>query len=114
MDRSWVERVARLIDIPFCVAGASAASTMHATCCMPARKMISVNTPALDRPDLIGELADAFGVQCVVVGIDSLRDDDGEWRVRHYTAIRRVLARWRGARSTGSARATAAAPARSS
>jgi cyclase len=34
---------------------------------------------------LIDELAAAFGVQCVVVGIDSLRDADGEWRVRQYT-----------------------------
>jgi cyclase len=46
---------------------------------------ISVNTPALERPALIDELAAAFGVQCVVVGIDSLRDGDGEWRVRQYT-----------------------------
>jgi cyclase len=46
---------------------------------------VSVNTPALDRPTLIDELAEAFGVQCVVVGIDSLRDADGEWRVRQYT-----------------------------
>jgi cyclase len=44
-----------------------------------------VNTPALERPALIDELAAAFGVQCVVVGIDSLRDGDGEWRVRQYT-----------------------------
>ena len=44
-----------------------------------------MNSPALERPALIGELADAFGVQCVVVGIDSLRDDDGEWRVRQYS-----------------------------
>ncbi|HEY5612491.1 MAG TPA: HisA/HisF-related TIM barrel protein, partial [Lysobacter sp.] len=34
---------------------------------------------------LITELADAFGVQCVVVGIDSLRDGDGQWRVRQYS-----------------------------
>src|SRR5690606_5495798 len=40
---------------------------------------------ALERPGLIDELAAAFGVQCVVVGIDSLRDADGEWRVRQYT-----------------------------
>ena len=33
----------------------------------------------------MSELADAFGVQCVVVGVDSLRDDDGQWRVRQYT-----------------------------
>jgi cyclase len=34
---------------------------------------------------LLYDLAAAFGVQCVVVGIDSLRDADGEWRVRAYT-----------------------------
>jgi cyclase len=46
---------------------------------------ISVNSPALERPALIDELAAAFGVQCVVVGIDSLRDTDGAWHVRQYT-----------------------------
>ncbi|AXK72231.1 imidazole glycerol phosphate synthase subunit HisF [Lysobacter sp. TY2-98] len=85
VDRRWVERVARLIDIPFCVAGGirsvdDARAALHA-----GADKISVNTPALERPELIDELADAFGVQCVVVGIDSLRDDDGEWRVRQYT-----------------------------
>ncbi|HZX81103.1 MAG TPA: imidazole glycerol phosphate synthase subunit HisF [Lysobacter sp.] len=85
VDRGWVERVARLIDIPFCVAGGirsvdDARGVLHA-----GADKISINTPALDRPGLITELADAFGVQCVVVGIDSLRDDDGEWRVRQYT-----------------------------
>ena len=40
---------------------------------------VSVNSPALERPALIAELAEAFGVQCVVVGIDSLRDADGQW-----------------------------------
>lgn len=85
VDRRWVERVARLIDIPFCVAGgirsvADARAVLHA-----GADKISVNTPALERPQLIDELAAAFGVQCVVVGIDSLRDDDGQWRVRQYT-----------------------------
>ena len=37
------------------------------------------------RPALIGELAAAFGSQCVVVGVDSLRDADGEWRVRSHS-----------------------------
>jgi cyclase len=45
---------------------------------------VSVNSPALERPALVSELADAFGVQCVVVGVDSLRDPDGQWRVRQY------------------------------
>jgi cyclase len=46
---------------------------------------ISVNSPALERPELIAELADAFGRQCVVVGIDSLVAADGRWIVKQYT-----------------------------
>ncbi|HEY0660555.1 MAG TPA: imidazole glycerol phosphate synthase subunit HisF [Lysobacter sp.] len=85
VDRGWVERVARIIDIPFCVAGGirsidDARSVLHA-----GADKISINTPALERPALVAELADAFGVQCVVVGIDSLREADGQWRVRQYT-----------------------------
>jgi cyclase len=85
VDRGWVERVARVIDIPFCVAGGirsvdEARAVLHA-----GADKISVNSPALERPALIDELAAAFGVQCVVVGIDSLRDADGEWHVRQYT-----------------------------
>lgn len=85
VDREWVTRVARLIDIPFSVAGGirtvdEARAVLHA-----GADKVSVNTPALERPELIGELAGEFGVQCVVVGIDSLRDADGTWRVRSHT-----------------------------
>ena len=85
VDRAWVEKVARVIDIPFCVAGGirsvdDARAVLHA-----GADKVSVNSPALERPGLIDELAAAFGVQCVVVGVDSLRDTDGEWRVRQYT-----------------------------
>ncbi|WP_146909831.1 imidazole glycerol phosphate synthase subunit HisF [Arenimonas daejeonensis] len=85
VDVAWVERVARLIDIPFCVAGGIRSVAQARTILHAGADKISVNTPALERPALIGELADAFGVQCVVVGIDSQRDGDGEWRVRAYT-----------------------------
>ena len=85
VDRRWVEKVARVIDIPFCVAGGirsveEARAVLHA-----GADKISVNSPALERPELIDELAAAFGVQCVVVGIDSLRDADGDWHVRQYS-----------------------------
>jgi len=85
VDYAWVEKVSRLLDIPFCVAGgirdvATARRVLHS-----GADKISVNTPALERPALIGELAEAFGVQCVVVGVDSIREADGEWRVRRYT-----------------------------
>ncbi len=85
VEHAWIEAIARIIDIPFCVAGGirgveDARAALHA-----GADKISVNSPALERPELIDELAGAFGVQCVVVGIDSLRDADGEWRVRQYT-----------------------------
>ena len=85
VDHAWVERVSSLLDIPFCVAGgirdvATARAVLHA-----GADKISVNSPALENPALSSELADAFGVQCIVVGIDSIREADGEWRVRSNT-----------------------------
>lgn len=83
--RDWVERVARLIDIPFCVAGGIGSVEEARAVLRAGADKISINTPALERPALITELAEAFGVQCVVVGIDSVREDDGQWRVRSHT-----------------------------
>lgn len=85
VDRGWVERVSRLIDIPFCVAGGIRDVDTARAVLQAGADKISINTPALERPALISELAEAFGVQCVVVGIDSSREADGEWRVRSHT-----------------------------
>lgn len=85
VDRAWVERVARVLDIPFCVAGGIRSTDEARQVLYAGADKISVNSPALERPELIDELAAAFGVQCVVIGIDSMRDDDDEWRVRQYT-----------------------------
>jgi len=85
VDRRWIERVAALIDIPFCVAGGIDSVEQARSILAAGADKISINSPALARPALITELAQAFGVQCVVVGIDSLRDADGQWRVRQYT-----------------------------
>ena len=82
--RDWVERVARLIDIPFCVAGGIRSVEDARAVLRAGADKISINTPALERPALISELAEAFGVQCVVVGIDSVREDDGQWRMVGY------------------------------
>lgn len=45
---------------------------------------ISINTPALESPELITELARRFGSQCVVLGVDS-RDENGEYLVYQNT-----------------------------
>ena len=84
VDRSWIGRVARVLDIPFCVAGgirsvADAESILNA-----GAEKISVNSPALQRPELIDELARRFGSQCVVAGIDSQSTPDG-YRVYQFT-----------------------------
>jgi cyclase len=85
VDRAWIERIARLIDIPFCVAGGIRSVEEARAVLAAGADKISINSPALERPELIGELADAFGVQCVVIGVDSLKDADGQWRVRQYS-----------------------------
>jgi cyclase len=80
----WVEEVAALLDIPFCVAGGiRSVSDAERTLNAGADK-ISLNSPALERPELIDDLAERFGSQCVVVGVDS-RLVEGEWRVHQYT-----------------------------
>jgi cyclase len=84
VDVQWVERVAEAIDIPFTVAGgirdvARARAVLHA-----GADKVSVNSPALDRPELVAELADAFGSQCVVIGVDSIREN-GRYRLRANT-----------------------------
>jgi cyclase len=84
VDRSWVNRVAEVLDIPFCVAGgirsvADAESVLN----LGADK-ISINSPALERPSLVDELVRRFGSQCVVIGIDSL-ELDADYHVYQYT-----------------------------
>ena len=85
VSRDWVARIARIIDIPFCVAGGIRSVDDARAVLFAGADKVSINTPALERPALISELADAFGVQCVVVGIDSVGDADGQWRVRSHT-----------------------------
>jgi len=84
VDRSWVTRVARTLDIPFCVAGGISSVTQAEEVLASGAEKISVNSPALARPELIDELSERFGSQCVVVGVDSQTADDG-YRVQQFT-----------------------------
>lgn len=84
VDRAWIRRVAEVIDIPFAVAGGISSVAEAGACLDAGADKISINSPALDRPALIGELAAAFGAQCVVLGVDSLRTAAGHI-VRKYT-----------------------------
>ena len=84
VDRSWVSNVARVLDIPFCVAGGIKTLADAEDILNKGADKISINTPALGNPDLIIELARRFGSQCVVIGIDSRAEDD-DWFVYQYT-----------------------------
>ena len=84
VDRTWIARIARVLDIPFCVAGGIRSVTEAETVLNAGAEKISVNSPALERPDLIDELARRFGSQCIVVGIDSEHRPEG-YAVYQYT-----------------------------
>lgn len=84
LDYGWVEDIARLLDIPFCVAGGIRTVDQAARCLDHGADKVSINSPALERPELIAEMAERLGRQCVVVGVDS-QFHDGEWRVHKYT-----------------------------
>jgi cyclase len=84
VDRQWVSRVARVLDIPFCVAGGISTVDDAEQLLNAGAEKVSVNSPALLRPELIDELAARFGSQCVVVGIDSQTTAEG-FRVYQFT-----------------------------
>lgn len=84
VDRSWVSRVARVLDIPFCVAGGIRSIADAEDVLNKGADKISINSPALANPGLISELATRFGSQCVVVGIDS-RQEHSNYFVYQYT-----------------------------
>lgn len=83
-DRSWVKEVARHINIPFCVAGGIRSLAMAEEVLANGADKISINSPALENPALIEELAKRFGSQCVVIGIDSWSENN-TYQVLQYT-----------------------------
>lgn len=84
VDREWIRRVARMLDIPFCVAGGIGSVAEAEAVLNAGAEKISVNSPALLRPELIDELSARFGSQCVVAGIDSQTTPEG-YRVYQFT-----------------------------
>lgn len=86
VDARWVTDVARLIDIPFCVAGGIRSIKDARTILNAGADKISINTPAVRDPELVNRLVDAFGSQCIVIGIDSVITD-GEWTTRQMTGM---------------------------
>lgn len=71
--QDWVRRAAESLTVPFTVGGGlRSIEEMREVLSLGADK-ISINTAAVERPELIQEAAEAFGSQCIVVAIDAKR-----------------------------------------
>lgn len=84
VDVDWVRRVSETIDIPFCVAGGIRSVEAAGRVLSQGADKISINTPALENPQLIDDMVKAFGSQCVVIGVDSIAENDS-YTVRSHT-----------------------------
>ncbi len=76
-----VKQIAANINIPFTVGGGISTVDDVAVLLQNGADKISVNTAAFKNPELIRELSNAFGSQCVVLAIDTKKEADGEWYV---------------------------------
>ncbi len=69
------------INIPFTVGGGISSMESVSELLQHGADKISINTAAFHKPDLIKQMANEFGSQCVVLAIDTKKEDDGEWYV---------------------------------
>jgi imidazole glycerol-phosphate synthase subunit HisF len=76
-----VERTAEQCFMPLTVGGGIRALNDVRDMLLAGADKVSINTAAIQRPALISEAAEAFGVQCIVVAIDAKRESAGGWKV---------------------------------
>ena len=76
-----VRRVAETVFIPFTVGGGIRTVEDFKALLREGADKISINSSAINTPELISEAADKFGSQCVVVAIDAKRREDGGWNI---------------------------------
>ncbi|MES1223566.1 MAG: imidazole glycerol phosphate synthase cyclase subunit, partial [Bacteroidota bacterium] len=76
-----VNRIAHHINIPFTVGGGIASIEDVNALLQNGADKISVNTAAFKNRQLINDLANEFGSQCIVLAIDTKQEEDGQWYV---------------------------------
>ena len=77
VSKQWVSKISDVINIPFCVAGGIKSVDDARSILNLGADKVSINTPALENPNLIRELSQEFGSQCVVIGMD-IKTIDGK------------------------------------
>ena len=75
------QRVAEMLTIPFCVGGGIGSADFAAALLRAGADKVAVNTAAVRRPELLGEIASRAGSQAAVLAIDAKRRDDGGYEV---------------------------------
>ena len=76
-----VNKISHKINIPFTVGGGISSVDDVSVLLQNGADKISINTSAFKNPELINDLAKQFGSQCVVLAIDTKKEEDGEWYV---------------------------------
>ncbi len=79
-----VERTARKVFIPLTVGGGIRAVPDARKILTVGADKVSVNTAAIERPELLTELSNEFGAQATVIAIDARRSGDAQWNVFTY------------------------------
>lgn len=77
----FVYKVARQINIPFCVGGGVETIDDFTEILQRGADKISINSSAVKNPNLIKEASLKFGAECVVLAIDAKKNDKGSWSV---------------------------------
>ena len=76
-----VDRVAARCFMPFTVGGGVRELSDIRTLLLAGADKVSINSSAVSRPEFVGEAAEKFGSQCIVVAIDAKRVGDGKWEI---------------------------------
>lgn len=76
-----VNKIAHHVNIPFTVGGGISSIDDVSVLLQNGADKISINTSAFKRPELLNELSKEFGSQCIVLAIDTKKEEDGQWYV---------------------------------
>lgn len=87
-----VERIADTLFIPFTVGGGVRSAADFRALLRAGADKVSINSAAVNDPQIIAECAEKFGAQCVVIAIDAKRNADGGFQV--YTHGGRKATKW--------------------
>jgi len=87
IDLFTVEEVASECQMPLTVGGGLRTVDDVRTVLAHGADKVSINTAALENPQLITEIADVFGVQCVVVSIDVRKRPDGTYAIHSHSGL---------------------------